>query len=730
MGRFINQFRRICGPETQSNASVNTANTEYSSINSLSPSENNSAESTNPGDDSNHVSTDSEDDKILCDIRIQADQARLSQAKQAHDLVLGKSDASLVKKFLTTSDALHLKTKALIQKLDEVAKTVDLDVSTILEEQMKDPVLSTARSWIRKNTPPDTKSPEIQKSKGLLRFCQEFNRLLIEEEGQLLCYNEASNKLEEENVRICLPLSLFLACFRLGHYNEMGGHMGVTKIYANAKRFYYWPGMFDWICALRADCLTCQNNKPKPKHRNEVPLEEWQNETVTFRTIHIDHKVRIHPTGASNVHCLLIVDAFSRCLLVYRVRNTTTLATITADEKWILSFGIPQSIIHDRGTAFINTEFINWTKGLGITQRPRAAYSPWTNGKIDTQNQQIARYWRNFRNDAGNNWSSLAAKFAFAHNTSVNYTIWKTPYESVFGTKPQIPMSIKLGLYRNKHKLRCSDFCEDLPSHSHNENSLKNKLLDNLLQPQLSQARLERERTFTQIYSSIFERCREQTARSQGYRNRFKLVHHLEVGQKVLHENLKQSLTRRQKLQQRRFGPFTVTKRITNTTYQIQDDKDPTVIKTVHRNHLVENYPEEGSLPAMIEEYVPSYHQNDNFYERFMEQRTQDLRNPNTTEEQDSFPFPIEPLRSVSSINKPKRSNMPSNDSGITSSFASSRTPVLSPETLVETSSPIHLLLNKHKLLICRPGIILARFNKLFVTVPPAWLETAINRAL
>ena len=129
--------------------------------------------------------------------------------------MLGKTDASLAKKCLTASNAPHLHVKALIQKLDEVAKTVDLDVSTILEEQMKDPVLGTVRSWIRKNTPPDTKSPEIQQSKGLLRFGQEFNRLLIEDEGQLLCYNEPTDKLEEDNLRICLPLSLFLACFRL-----------------------------------------------------------------------------------------------------------------------------------------------------------------------------------------------------------------------------------------------------------------------------------------------------------------------------------------------------------------------------------------------------------------------------------------------------------------------------------------------------------------------------------
>ena len=286
------------------------------------------------------------------------------------------------------------------------------------------------------------------------------------------------------------------------------------------------------------------------------------------------------------------------------------------------------------------------------------------------------------------------------------------------------------GWDRNEHKLCCSKICENLPSHSHSENSLKNELLDNLLQPQLSQALLERERTFRQIYFSTFEQCQEQTARSHAYRNRFKLGHHLEIGQKVLYENLKQDLTRSQKLQQRRLGPFTVTKRITNTNYQIQDDKDPTAIKTVHRSHLVECYPKEESLPAMIAEYVPSNQQNDNFYEHFLEHCTRGLDNPSRTEDHGSFPIPIEPLQSIPSIRKPKRSSMQSNGSGITSPFASSRTPVLSPAIPTETSTPIHLLLSKHNLLNCRTGNTSVRFNKLFVTVPPEWPEKALIRAL
>ena len=113
-------------------------------------------------------------------------------------------------------------TKALNAKLNDFAKTIDLDVSTILAEQNKDPVVGTVRSWIRKGTSLEPKNPEIQQSKGHLRHCQDFDRLLIEEEGQLLCYNQITDKLNDGNQRICLPFSLFLACFKLGHYNEMG----------------------------------------------------------------------------------------------------------------------------------------------------------------------------------------------------------------------------------------------------------------------------------------------------------------------------------------------------------------------------------------------------------------------------------------------------------------------------------------------------------------------------
>ena len=147
------------------------------------------------------------------------DHYHLGQARAAHDLIISDPDTLLARKTLSAAAAPHLITQVLITKLDDVAKVVDLDVPTKLQEQLKDLMLSIVRSLIDESLSPGLRAPEIRQSKGLLRYGQELDRLLIEEHGQLLCYDEPSDTLEEKNLRICLPLSLFLVCFRMGHYN-------------------------------------------------------------------------------------------------------------------------------------------------------------------------------------------------------------------------------------------------------------------------------------------------------------------------------------------------------------------------------------------------------------------------------------------------------------------------------------------------------------------------------
>ena len=145
LGKTINQFRRLCLHSTQSLNSAEGSDPTYSSDDSLNNNEDDDALA-EPHDDDDTPIIDDDEDNYICEINTHGNRYRLCKAKAAHDAVLGKIDGSLAKKPLTATEAPHFDTKSLIAKLDEVAETIDLDVSTLLAEQIKDPVLGTVRS--------------------------------------------------------------------------------------------------------------------------------------------------------------------------------------------------------------------------------------------------------------------------------------------------------------------------------------------------------------------------------------------------------------------------------------------------------------------------------------------------------------------------------------------------------------------------------------------------------
>ena len=160
-------------------------------------------------------------------------------------------------------------------------------------------------------------------------------------------------------------------------------------------------------------------------------------------------------------------------------------------------------------------------KEIGRTLAPRTTFSPWTNGKVEVQNHHPTRYWRNFTNKSGKNWSKLTPKFEFSHDRSVNYTTGLTPYEIVFDPKPQVPLTLKLGLIRDKNKQCKFEDCQGLKPYTHSKNQLPNKLSDRLVRPQLSDELIARENDFKRMYSSTYQQCRQNTSQAHEYRNRF-----------------------------------------------------------------------------------------------------------------------------------------------------------------------------------------------------------------
>ena len=249
-----------------------------------------------------------------------------------------------------------------------------------------------------------TKDVKSQQCKGLLGYANQFEKLFVDKETQLVCRRSTYSPKQ-----ICLTRNCFIEAFNAAHDHRLSGHPGSKKTLLSLKRFFYWPGMYKWVRTLTKSCLTCRKNKQIRKDQNTAPNEKWGEEIpYPFHTVHIDHKGPLNPMSDSKHHCLVVTDAFLRFIQVYLVESTNATHTIEAMSTFMTSFGNPQKLVYDQGTSFMSTDFSTFLLEFGITHAPRTKWSPWTNGKVETKNKHLSRYFRCYLSEAGNNWAELA----------------------------------------------------------------------------------------------------------------------------------------------------------------------------------------------------------------------------------------------------------------------------------------------------------------------------------
>ena len=153
LGNSINQYKNFCLPSFKMQCEP-----EYSRV--------------------GEIETDSSDDE--------EDVAELHLSSGDHEFYRDKSTAKeknnsqkverpLSNKSLDADQFPHVDTKDLLQKLSDDSKIANLDITTLVAEQINDPVLQVVRSWVTNNNKPTTKTPEIQQSKALLSSFNNFN---------------------------------------------------------------------------------------------------------------------------------------------------------------------------------------------------------------------------------------------------------------------------------------------------------------------------------------------------------------------------------------------------------------------------------------------------------------------------------------------------------------------------------------------------------------------------
>ena len=114
--------------------------------------------------------------------------------------------------------------------------TLDCDIIPVNQEN--DSVLNSVRSWISKSKLP-TKDVQSRQCKGLHGYVNQFEKLFVDKETQIVC-----RKSKQPRKQICLSRNFFFEAFNAANDYRLSGHPGSKNL------FYLWIDFYKGLeCA-------------------------------------------------------------------------------------------------------------------------------------------------------------------------------------------------------------------------------------------------------------------------------------------------------------------------------------------------------------------------------------------------------------------------------------------------------------------------------------------------
>ena len=184
---------------------------------------------------------------------------------------------------------------------------------------------------------------------------------------------------------------------------------------------------------------------------------------------------------------MVIVDVFTHYVALNPVPHCNAYYDYTTlYEHWIAKFGLPEVLVTDSGTEFINNEIITLCHLYNIKHKPRTSHAPWTNGLVEGMNRSLQEYLRciiNGNDTRYTEWSADVNLFPFAYNSQITTTLGMSPYKMVFNQKPRKPIMFTANSHKNTQghcQPNKDSVCFNLPLHTHDEDHFHHPQIRNL----------------------------------------------------------------------------------------------------------------------------------------------------------------------------------------------------------------------------------------------------------
>ena len=99
----------------------------------------------------------------------------------------------------------------------------------------------------------------------------------------------------------------------------------------------------------------------------------------------------------------------------------------------MLSYGLPENILHDQGKVFENNLFSQLAKYCGITLLRTTPWHPQTNGQTKRMNQTMLAMLKTLSEHHKTQWKNHVNKLVHAYNCTKHSSTGYSPYYLTFG---------------------------------------------------------------------------------------------------------------------------------------------------------------------------------------------------------------------------------------------------------------------------------------------------------
>ena len=364
-------------------------------------------------------------------------------------------------------------------------------------------------------------------------------------------------------LQLVVPEALRKEIMHSLHNIRSAGHLGVPRVYNHVKSRFYWPFLKDDVTRWCRQCNKCARRKPGPGI-GKAPLQH-KPVGLPLQRIAIDIMGPLPITNEGNEYIMVVGDYFTKWTEAYAIPDHT--AQTVADKlvtEFICRFGVPFQLHTDQGREFESKLLAAICKLLEIDKTRTTPYRPQSDGMIERFNRTLQQMLAMYVNENKRDWDDHLPYVMFAYRSSIHASTGFSPNSLMLGREVNLPLDILVGPVPDE------DMCPD-----------------------------EYVEWVKEALQLAFEKARQNLNQSSMKQkilyDRKGKFHQFPIGSWVWRWYPPEG---NQKFGLGWVGPFLVTRKFSDITYEIQESENSQA-KVVHVDHL-KVYEAENMPPSWI----------------------------------------------------------------------------------------------------------------------------------